>query len=123
MLQVPFPTYHFEHLPAYINTFVWIGFNVACLVLSILFHARTRRRPFLLLSVSFLLLVVKDAYFVLLDGSYLQYYLHVELGMDIAQAMLILIFAWSLPSFVMAVFAAILLLIALVQFYKEHKGE
>ncbi len=122
MMQVPFLPYHFEHLPAYVNTFIWLGFNVACLVLSILFNARTKRKPFMRLFTAFLLLVIKDMYYVILDGAYLYTNLYIEFGMSPSQAIMISSFALGLPMFIIEVFAAILVLIAIIMFYRESKG-
>ncbi len=105
----------------YAPNIAWLGFHVVCLILSILYFKRTKRKPFRLLSISFLLSVVQGAYYIAINGAFLVYYLSDVLRISPSTITIIVLFGVNLPTQVITWFAAALLLVAVIQFYKERK--
>nr|MDO8086972.1 hypothetical protein [Candidatus Sigynarchaeum springense] len=110
-------------LITYIPTLAGLGFYVTLMVLSIIHFKRSGREPFKLLFVSFLLLAIKEAYYLGINGAYFWMFLNYALGMDPVATTLLTNLVVFLPTFTLWVIATILLLLAVLHFSRERGRE
>lgn len=108
------------HLINYLPTFIYLGFNIAILVLSIIYYVKCKKKPFLILIIAFILPVVSDIIKIIIDYNFLGVNLTVIYGYTQNQAAIIVSLV-SIPFLIIGIVHLVLLLLTVIYFYKEIK--
>ena len=108
------------HLINYIPNFIYLGFNIAILVLAIIYYVRCKKKPFLILIIAFILPIVSDIIKIIIDYNFLGVNLQLYYGYSPNQVAIIVTLV-SIPFLIIGIVHLVLLLLTVIYFYKEIK--
>lgn len=108
------------HLINYLPNFIYLGFNIAILVLAIIYYVRCKKKPFLILIIAFILPIVSDIIKIIIDYNFLGVNLTLIYNYTQTQAAIIVLLV-SIPFLIIAIVHLVLLLLTVILFYREIK--
>ena len=116
--QIDFLTSIVNFLPNIIR----LVFYILILVFAIYILKESTHRYAITLIISSILPITKDVLYIVIQYPFLAYRLEVELGLPLAQA-LIIMGIWSMLFMILEITGVILLLVSVYMVYKTHIKE